>query len=53
LALPAPRHDDLKNFRVTVIDTHRLMPTSDAVGPRSENWRSGCPGLAPESRAII
>ena len=31
LALPPPRHDDLKNFRVTVIDTHRLMPTSDAV----------------------
>src|SRR5262249_31162496 len=31
LALPFPRHDDLKNFRVYVIDTHPLMPTSNAV----------------------
>jgi amidase len=31
LALPPPRHDDLKNFRVVVIDTHPLMPTSNAV----------------------
>ena len=31
LALPSPRHDDLKDFRVLVIDTHPLMPTSDAV----------------------
>ncbi|MFB6449674.1 amidase [Bradyrhizobium tunisiense] len=31
LALPAPRHDDLKNFRILVIDTHPLMPTGDAV----------------------
>jgi amidase len=30
-ALPSPRHDDLKNFRVLVIDTHPLMPTSNAV----------------------
>jgi amidase len=31
LALPAPRHADLKSFRVFVIDTHPLMPTGDAV----------------------
>ena len=31
LALPSPRHDDLKEFRVLVIDTHPLMPTSDVV----------------------
>src|SRR5215470_3500207 len=30
LALPSPRHGDLKDFRVLVIDTHPLMPTSDA-----------------------
>jgi amidase len=31
LALPAPRHDDLKSFRVLIVDTHPLMPTSNAV----------------------
>ncbi|MBW7967945.1 amidase [Bradyrhizobium sp. BR 10289] len=31
LALPASRHDQLKNFRILVIDTHPLMPTGDAV----------------------
>ena len=31
LALPAPRHDQLKEFRILVIDTHPLMPTGDAV----------------------
>ncbi|MCP3382417.1 amidase [Bradyrhizobium sp. CCGUVB4N] len=31
LALPAPRHDELKDFRILVIDTHPLMPTGDAV----------------------
>lgn len=31
LALPAPRHDELKNFRILVIDTHPLMPTGEAV----------------------
>jgi amidase len=31
LALPAPRHDRLKDFRILVIDTHPLMPTGDAV----------------------
>jgi len=39
LALPAPRHDALKNFRVMVIDSHPLMPTSHAV-------RSAIDGLA-------
>ncbi|OKO86121.1 amidase [Bradyrhizobium sp. NAS80.1] len=31
LALPAPRHDDLKDFRILVVDTHPLMPTGEAV----------------------
>lgn len=31
LALPAPRHDQLKDFRILVIDTHPLMSTGDAV----------------------
>ncbi|MGX1054302.1 Asp-tRNA(Asn)/Glu-tRNA(Gln) amidotransferase A subunit family amidase [Bradyrhizobium japonicum] len=31
LALPAPRHDQLRDFRILVIDSHPLMPTGDAV----------------------
>jgi amidase len=31
LALPAPRHDQLRDFRILVSDTHPLMPTGDAV----------------------
>ncbi|MBX6370557.1 MAG: amidase [Rhodospirillales bacterium] len=31
LALPPARHDDLKSFRVLVIDTHPLEPTASAV----------------------
>lgn len=31
LALPAPRHQDLKSFRVLVIDTHPLCPTAASV----------------------
>ena len=31
LALPPARHDDLKGFRVLVIDTHPLVPTSSTV----------------------
>ena len=31
LALPAPRHDQLRDFRILVIDTHPLMPTGGAV----------------------
>jgi amidase len=32
LALRPARHDDLKSFRVLVIETHPLMPTGIAVG---------------------
>ena len=39
LALSSPRHDDLRNFRVLVVDTHPLIPTSSAV-------RSAIAGLA-------
>jgi amidase len=31
LALPPPRHGDLKDFRVLLIDTDRVMPTSVSV----------------------
>ena len=31
LALPSPRQDNLRNFRVLVVDTHPLIPTSSAV----------------------
>jgi amidase len=31
LALPAPRHADLRRFRILIIDTHPLMPTGNAV----------------------
>ncbi len=31
LTLPPPRHDDLKSFRVLVIDNHPIVPTGDAV----------------------
>jgi amidase len=31
LALPPARHNDLKSFRVLVIDSHPLMPTGTAV----------------------
>jgi amidase len=31
LALPPPRHDDLRNFRVLIIDTHPLLPVAASV----------------------
>jgi amidase len=31
LALPAPRHGELKDFRVLVLDTHPLLPSSAEV----------------------
>jgi amidase len=31
LALPAPRHDKLSDYRVLVLDTHPLLPTGNAV----------------------
>jgi amidase len=31
LALPAPRHAHLKDYRVLVVDTHPLIPTGSAV----------------------
>jgi amidase len=31
LALPPPRHGELKNFRVLLIDSHPMMPTNAAV----------------------
>jgi len=31
MALPPPRHDALKSFRVLIVDTHPLLPTGSAV----------------------
>ncbi len=31
LSLPPPRHHDLKDFRILVIDTHPLMPAASSV----------------------
>ncbi len=31
LALPRPRHNDLKSFRVLVLDTHPMLPTASVV----------------------
>ena len=31
LALPASRHDSLRDFRILIIDTHPLMPSGEAV----------------------
>ena len=31
LALPPPRHDDLKSYRALLIDTHPLIPTATSV----------------------
>jgi amidase len=31
LDLPSSRHDNLRSFRIVVVDTHPLMPTSSAV----------------------
>ena len=35
LALPAPRHERLKDFRVLVIDEHPLLPTADDSARRA------------------
>jgi amidase len=37
LALPPPRHSELKNFRVLLIDTDPVMPTSKSVRMAIEN----------------
>jgi amidase len=36
LALPPPRHEALKDFRVLIIDTHPLLPTSALVSAALE-----------------
>ena len=38
LALPPPRHQALKDFRVLVLDTHPLLPTSAAVRAALEKF---------------
>jgi amidase len=41
LALPPPRHDDLKNFRVLVVDSDPLMPTGNTVRTAIEKLAAG------------
>src|SRR5262249_2523655 len=67
LALPRPRHDDLKGFRVLVIDTHPLMPTGNAVrsaigrlakrlerlGIKVEETSASLPDLAASARLYM
>src|SRR5262249_50969552 len=38
LALPPPRHEALKDFRVLVIDTHPLLPTAASVRAALEKF---------------
>ncbi|WP_051382634.1 amidase [Bradyrhizobium sp. Tv2a-2] len=45
LALPAPRHADLRSFRVLVVDTHPLMPTDHAVRTAIGNLAQRLAGL--------
>ena len=41
LALPPSRHDDLKDFRVLVVDSHRSCRQATRCAQRSDDWRSG------------
>jgi len=41
LALPAPRHGALKDFRVLLLDTHPLLPSSASVRGAIETLASG------------
>jgi amidase len=38
LALRPPRHNDLKSFRVLVIDNHPLIPTGTEVRAALDGW---------------
>jgi len=41
LALPPPRHHDLKNFRVLLIDSDPLLPTANSVRTAIEKLAAG------------
>ena len=49
LALPPARHDDLRNFRVLVIEMHPLVPTGSRCARRSGDCRSDSSGPASKS----
>jgi len=53
LALPPPRHEDLKGYRVLVIDTHPLIPTArtvrDALGRLAERLQKAGARVARNS----
>jgi len=67
LALPPARHDDLRNFRIFVVDTHPLMPTSTSVrtaisglterlsklGARVASSSASLPSLADSARLYM
>ncbi|WP_407112769.1 amidase [Bradyrhizobium sp. LMG 9283] len=67
LLLPAARHEQLRDFRILVIDTHPLMPTGDAVrsaigrlaerlerfGARVARSSSSLPDLAESARLYM
>jgi amidase len=44
LALPPPRHDDLKGFRILVLDTHPLLPTAASVRGAIERFAARLAG---------
>ena len=58
LALPPPRHDELADFRVLVIDAHPLFPTAISVAGAlgelaGELGKAGCRSCATSPRCPI
>jgi amidase len=41
LALPPARHDDLKSFRILLLDSHPLFPTASSVRTALDNMAEG------------
>jgi amidase len=56
LALPPPRHDSLRGFRVLIVDTHPLLPTGSAVAAaieRFSGWLARIAGKVAHSSALL
>src|SRR5262249_57795111 len=49
LALPPPRHQDLKSFRVLILDTHPLIPTANDVRSALATLAAGLEKLGVET----
>ena len=47
LALPGPRHEHLRDYRVLVVDEHPLVPLAMTFGPQFADVPNGWPGLGP------